>query len=664
MVVQHNLRAMNSNRMLGITQSVQTKSAEKLASGYKINRAADDAAGLAISEKMRKQIRGLSQASLNAEDGISSVQTAEGALTEVHDMLQRMNELANKAANGTQSEDDRQYIQDEISQLTTEIDRVAETTKFNEIYLLKGKDNTTGSDLTGNLETMNVGVHDAGLAGVLEKNNDGTYKFTSKSLNDGDTVAIGGKEYTIGSTGKGSVLDPDTLNTNTDGYKVLSTTNFDTKVLSAGDSITFDGETYTAVDKIAVDDLIWAANDQFKVGNITFTVGSTAGDPAVVNEAAGTGTIGADNVKAYIEQALADGKQVTGIKYTAANAGTAGAALANKAQSGQATQIVSALEKGEVSIARTDAKQAIELVAAAKNASLNGAGAPAFKAGDSVTINGVKTIATAATPQSAKDTYDAINALVNGNTVTVGASTDAKTYTIVDDDNDVDEASYKVTKDMILSKIYDGETVAINGGGAKTVIGDIGSTNDDENIITKKMAYAKMADELKTASSIGADEEAKVENNGDGTFKITAGTVSVQKALNFSLHVGSDADMTNKISVDLNAMNSAGLGIKNINFKDATGTAATYAIDAIEDAIKKVSSQRSALGAVQNRLEHTINNLGNIVENTTSAESQIRDTDMATEMVKFSNNNILAQAGQSMLAQANQSNQGVLSILG
>ena len=664
MVVQHNLRAMNSNRMLGITQSVQTKSAEKLASGYKINRAADDAAGLAISEKMRKQIRGLSQASLNAEDGISSVQTAEGALTEVHDMLQRMNELANKAANGTQSEDDRQYIQDEISQLTTEIDRVAETTKFNEIYLLKGKDNTTGSDLTGNLETMNVGVHDAGLAGVLEKNNDGTYKFTSKSLNDGDTVAIGGKEYTIGSTGKGSVLDPDTLNTNTDGYKVLSTTNFDTKVLSAGDSITFDGETYTAVDKIAVDDLIWAANDQFKVGNITFTVGSTAGDPAVVNEAAGTGTIGADNVKAYIEQALADGKQVTGIKYTAANAGTAGAALANKAQSGQATQIVSALEKGEVSIARTDAKQAIELVAAAKNASLNGAGAPAFKAGDSVTINGVKTIATAATPQSAKDTYDAINALVNGNTVTVGASTDAKTYTIVDDDNDVDEASYKVTKDMILSKIYDGETVAINGGGAKTVIGDIGSTNDDENIITKKMAYAKMADELKTASSIGADEEAKVENNGDGTFKITAGTVSVQKALNFSLHVGSDADMTNKISVDLNAMNSAGLGIKNINVKDATGTAATYAIDAIEDAIKKVSSQRSALGAVQNRLEHTINNLGNIVENTTSAESQIRDTDMATEMVKFSNNNILAQAGQSMLAQANQSNQGVLSILG
>ena len=138
MVVQHNLTAMNSNRMLGLTTSSQAKSTEKLSSGYKINRAADDAAGLSISEKMRKQIRGLTQASANAQDGISAVQTAEGALNEVQDMLQRMNELAVKAANGTQSESDRSYIQNEIDQLVTEIDRVSETTKFNESYLLKG----------------------------------------------------------------------------------------------------------------------------------------------------------------------------------------------------------------------------------------------------------------------------------------------------------------------------------------------------------------------------------------------------------------------------------------------------------------------------------------------------------------------------------------------
>lgn len=139
MVVQHNLTAMNSNRMLGLTSKAQAKSTEKLSSGYKINRAADDAAGLAISEKMRKQMRGLTQASANAQDGISAVQTAEGALTEVHDMLQRMNELAIKAGNGTMSESDRQSVQDEIDQLVTEIDRVSETTKFNETYLLKGE---------------------------------------------------------------------------------------------------------------------------------------------------------------------------------------------------------------------------------------------------------------------------------------------------------------------------------------------------------------------------------------------------------------------------------------------------------------------------------------------------------------------------------------------
>ncbi len=142
MVVQHNLTAMNSNRMLGVTTSQQAKTTEKLSSGYKINRAADDAAGLSISEKMRKQIRGLTQASLNAQDGISAVQTAEGALTEVHDMLQRMNELAVKAANGTEAESDRAAIQAEIDQLTTEIDRVSETTKFNETYLLKGDTST------------------------------------------------------------------------------------------------------------------------------------------------------------------------------------------------------------------------------------------------------------------------------------------------------------------------------------------------------------------------------------------------------------------------------------------------------------------------------------------------------------------------------------------
>ncbi len=164
MVVQHNLTAMNSNRMLGITTGSQAKSAEKLSSGYKINRAADDAAGLAISEKMRRQIRGLTQASTNAQDGISCVQTAEGALAEVHDMLQRMNELAVQAANGTQTAADRGYIDQEIQQLKTEIDRVATTTTFNEQCLLDGT--FSGKNLQVGAENDSHQVIEISIAGI------------------------------------------------------------------------------------------------------------------------------------------------------------------------------------------------------------------------------------------------------------------------------------------------------------------------------------------------------------------------------------------------------------------------------------------------------------------------------------------------------------------
>ena len=220
MVVQHNLTAMNSNRMLGLTTASQAKSTEKLSSGYKINRAADDAAGLSISEKMRKQIRGLTQASLNAQDGISAVQTAEGALTEVHDMLQRMNELAVKASNGTNSEDDRNYIQDEIDQLLTEIDRVAETTKFNETYLLKGDNASTKNEY--------MKGHDAGLKGTLtDRAKSAT--FVMDTLEAGYKYKIAGKEYTIGSS-------------------KTEITNAITAFATADNKITIDGISYTYKD--------------------------------------------------------------------------------------------------------------------------------------------------------------------------------------------------------------------------------------------------------------------------------------------------------------------------------------------------------------------------------------------------------------------------------
>ena len=458
MVVQHNMQAMNANRMLNITTGEQAKSTEKLSSGYRINRAADDAAGLTISEKMRKQIRGLDQASTNAQDGVSSVQTAEGALTEVHSMLQRMNELAVQAANGTNSkESDRQAIQDEIDQLTTEIDRVAETTKFNEIYLLKG-------DSNGGTKNVFMKGHDAGLKGTLTDSAK-TATFVMDDLKAGDKVTIAGKEYSIGST---------------------------------------------------------------------------------VADAKGSFAAAAKDEKVTVD----------GVEYTVAeNAGAADAG-ANK-----------------IVLADIQAK---------------------VKAGSTVSYKG-------------------------------------KDITAMNDDN------------------------------------NDGIDDDDSSVISKDVAETKITAELTAANNIGTVDHAatvaKTAANGKTTYTITKGYATVADTLSFNLHVGADADMTNKITVDIDTMNSANLGIKGLNVTDATGTAATYAVDAISDAIAKVSSQRSALGAVQNRLEHTIDNLDNIVENTTTAESRIRDTDMAEEMVEYSKNNILAQAGQSMLAQANQSTQGVLSLL-
>ena len=514
MVVQHNMQAANANRMLNVTTSAQSKSTEKLSSGYKINRAADDAAGLTISEKMRKQIRGLDQASTNAQDGVSSVQTAEGALTEVHSMLQRMNELATQAANGTNSKDsDRQAIQDEIDQLTTEIDRVSETTKFNETYLLKGEAGT---------KTINMKAHDAGLKGTLTDNGDGSATFKMADLNTGDKVSIGGKTYTIGGEAA------DTAKMIDDAKTALGTGTGKASIKIGGNEFQID-----------------------KAGKV----------------------YDKDGAALYVESA-----------------------------------------KDATTAATFDA--ATSTFTTTKTFTSTGAATPSITNND-LTLDNLKALAAVA-----------------GKTTTVNS----KSVTVMTDAKNA-------------------------AGGA---VAD-GVDDNDSTIINKNHAYELASKELLAANQIGDTKgSAKVENAGaqaDGSFKITTGQAEVANSLSFSLHVGADADMTNKIQVNIDAMDSASLGIKGLNVKDASGNAATYAVDAISDAISKVSSQRSSLGAVQNRLEHTINNLDNVVENTTTAESRIRDTDMAEEMVNYSKNNILAQAGQSMLAQANQSNQGVLSLL-
>ena len=475
MVVQHNLTAMNSNRMLGLTTASQAKSTEKLSSGYKINRAADDAAGLSISEKMRKQIRGLTQASLNAQDGISAVQTAEGALTEVHDMLQRMNELAVKASNGTNSEDDRSYIQNEIDQLVTEIDRVSTTTKFNETYLLQGNARGTVSATPAD-QTV-----DSKLADV--------------KLN-----AAAGSELVAGDVVLGKVTAEVE---NNQGGALIG--NLSGSVLNA-------------------------LNDA-KAGKITITQQQDAGKNVDQYQVKG----GADGTTVVATLTQAQLKKM-GVNITDGGAGVAG-------------EMVIQLKWNQTE--QKDLQAGLSIDAAADKVAADKLKASGLKVGDEVKV-------------------------------TIKAEQDATTG----------------------------------------------------NTVTKLKAY-------------------------DNAY--------VPDALNVSLHVGADSSNDNKIEMSIESMSSKSLGLVDedgkllVDGKDSTN--ADKAIDTIAQAIQKVSTQRSALGAVQNRLEHTVNNLDNVVENTTSAESQIRDTDMATEMVKYSNNNILAQAGQAMLAQSNQSNQGVLSLL-
>ena len=632
MVVQHNMQAANANRMLNVTTSAQSKSTEKLSSGYKINRAADDAAGLTISEKMRKQIRGLDRASTNAEDGVSAVQTAEGALTEVHSMLQRMNELATQSANGTNSTTDRQAIQDEIDQLTTEIDRVSETTKFNETYLLKG-------DTDGATSAKNVNAHDAGLAGKLVANGDGTSTFKlDKALADGDNVTIAGKKYTIGST-----------TASTDGFEKLDTLG--AKKVSVGDSVTdANGNKKTLVDKFSNTGTaanIYEAGDKIKIDGKEYTIAATTD----LSKTTGAELSSAD-AQQMVSEALANGKEAS---FTA-KATAKGIYAANATMD---VKIVSALDTNEVS--------SLGIATTAEVSDLKGT---ALAAGDVVSLSGKAITATAKAPANMSTVKDIVKSLQENDAIQIGG----KTITISDKTSLADD---KYTVNDALSLLNDKDTVnfdnvtSAEGKAALTVSGLKASTDytavdtkvaaSGDNVISAKDAYSMMAEELQKASSIGADVAAEVKSDNSGNFTIRQGTVDVKEALSFNLHVGADADSTNKITVDIDSMSSAGLGIKGI--KADTEQDATYAIDAIADAISQVSSQRSALGAIQNRLEHTINNLDNVVENTTTAESRIRDTDMAEEMVNYSKNNILAQAGQSMLAQANQSNQGVLSLL-
>jgi len=546
MVVQHNLTAMNSNRMLGLTTASQAKSTEKLSSGYKINRAADDAAGLAISEKMRRQVRGLTQASANAQDGISAVQTAEGALTEVHDMLQRMNELATKSANGTNSQEERNYIQSEVDALISEIDRVSETTKFNEIYLLKGATDGDGAAAETPAVKQTVTMNDA----------------AKKLMEMKVSVKAGQEAFAVGSTTAVKASTP----AGKEGTMTLTATKAYATTGNAGNGGTAEEVTAANMDKYFEVD---------STGKVSLKTGVDLWDAA--------GSAGANKLTA-----TADLKTyVTG--------GTKDVA----AVTGDLDKYVEVDKDGNLKYKD---------------------GAMLYKVGaDKDGQHGAQTPQTGSQQIKEDD---------------LGTYFEAKGTPIRTGDTDTSAA---LAEDADMSTYF------------------------DEYGVYKGGLY--LEDKDGNMKEIGAEQIGKYFDftpaEGEG------GAGAAGPALEFKLQVGAEGNEENTISVKIESMSAAGIGIDKLK---ATGVNtqedAQKAITTIADAIKKVSQQRSDLGAVQNRLEHTINNLDNVVENTTAAESQIRDTDMATEMVKYANNNILAQAGQAMLAQANQANQGVLSLLG
>ena len=515
MVVQHNMAAMNANRMLSGVSSAQSKSTEKLSSGYRINRAADDAAGLSISEKMRSQIRGLNQASTNAQDGISLIQTAEGALNEQHSILQRMRELSVQASNGTETNEDREAVQNEIEQLQSELTRISDTTEFNTMKLLDGSQSgskvqaSVSKSAESNLKTVEATAQVNKMAAAVAENDGGDSKLSV------------------------TVLDKNGNATTT--------------------------EVTVSYDK---------TSGKFKANGKELTAAGTA------NNAADATTVG-DALKEALE-ATDFGKNYD----ITNNAGTLS---------------FTAKEKGSTSDAILTSN------------------------------NGGATTATSVTPNTGTDEYQQITAGIG----------------VYDGSGNIEDKIFTVNGEKFL---YVTDPAKL--GDDYKDVNYVKVTGTSGSLATDGTDTKTMAALIKAKTGI----EAEADNAAKTTLNLKPSSTATGKGI--ELQIGALDD----ISAD-----ALGVGGNNVNL--STQDSAKTATTTIDAAIKKVSAARGRMGAVQNRLEHTINNLDTASENLQTAESRIRDTDMAEEMVNYSKNNILAQAGQSMLAQANQSNQGVLTLL-
>ena len=525
MIINHNMNALNAHRNMNVNNTAAGKSMEKLSSGLRINRAGDDAAGLAISEKMRGQIRGLTQASRNASDGISMIQTAEGALNESQNILQRMRELSVQSSNDTNTAADRQSIQKEIEQLTEEIDRIGNNTEFNTQSLLKGDGSTKLQGVGVAVPSMTAGKDRVTKEAEVE------IKVKAENKNTEGTVKLNGQTLDI-------KVEADTTN------------NQKTKNEIAKEIQTQLQEQIDKNSELKGNYKVSVSNEKIKIEAVKG--GKYEGD-------AGSIEVSGKNATSNIEKGASNDELTTTVKSE---------------------------DKGTTTIA-TAAKVEVDFT--------NVAAQPKELVGKGMTIGDAQI-----------EFYDASKGAYSGDSIGI----DIGNATAVDD---------------VLKAVIEQAGNKINGA-----------------------SLSKDANKLVVESiDKGANASVKVEDGAKN------------EGFEATFQVGANSNQT--ISISIGDMRAEALGVKGVDLTTAEGSQKATAT--IQAAIEKVSTERAGLGAVQNRLEYTISNLDNTTENLTSAESTLRDVDMAKEMMTFSKNNILNQAAQAMLAQANQQPQNVLSLL-
>ena len=695
--------ANNAIRNMNINSGNASKSMQKLSSGLRINSAADDAAGLSISEKMRAQINGLNQASSNAQDGISMVQTAEGALNETTSILQRMRELATQSANDTNVSVDRDSIQKEMNQLSSEINRIGNTTEFNTQKLLDGgrqiKTNASlsGANLKGGIATANItltaGTQTAGVdavsavwdSGAITNIGDGT---TNTVAFNGVTVTLNKAAGAVAASASNATTASVTVANGSDQQATANALKaaFEAAKAQTGSVLsnyTFSVSGTGAAAKFVITDSL-ADGDNNNANTITIGGAGTLAFTATANT-----TPGVDGV------AAANGFTVAGVPDEGSTMDFAGKKVgfynAGSGNFADATEAKQALNVDfVVDIA---ANNSAALVAGALRG-LSISGYTIGGAADAVTItaNSTGTGGIAAGALYAEhDVAGSASATGNitfsdkpadGTSISIGGkkisfydsslgkySTDADAATGMNADLAVDIKDLSV--DSIADKIVSKQT-DLNALLTKDVTLGKNLVNGKTNIVVTAQAagfggntitLAKSADTtsgFEAKMQIGANTAQsmtiEVTDMRANALKITSSDASVTSVTAKNGSVASYVTSTNVSDGSTNTTTEYSLDV-------SSHEKATAAISVLNDAIETVSAERSKLGAYQNRLEHTINNLGTSSENLTSAESRIRDVDMASEMSAFSKNNILSQAAQAMLAQANQQPQQVLQLL-